>query len=146
MSYATQADLVTRYGEREILQATDKANPPAGAIDAATVAGALADADALVDSYLGNRYAVPLATTPARVVDLACVIARYRLHEARATDRMRRDYEDAIAFLRDVAAGRAMLPGVSEPTVATEDGLATAAAVVRAPEVWFTADVLEVMP
>jgi phage gp36-like protein len=146
MSYATQADLTARYGEREIQQATDKANPPAGAIDADAVAKALADADALVDSYLGNRYAVPLEAATARVVDLACVIARYRIHEARATERMRRDYDDAIAFLRDVSAGRAMLPGVSEPTVSDTDGVNTAAASVRAPEVWFNADVLAVMP
>lgn len=147
MSYATQADLEARYGAREILQLSDRANPPAGVVDAAVVAAALGDADAVVDSYLGNRYTVPITTpAPARVVDLSCVLARYRLMEQRATERARKDYEDAIAFLRDVSAGRAKIPGLVEPTASSGEGVNTGAAAVRAPDVIFTADVLGLMP
>jgi phage gp36-like protein len=101
----------------------------------------------VLDSYLGNRYDVPLTgTIPARVVDLACVVARYRLHENRTPERVRQDYEDAIAFLRDVAAGRATIPGATDPSVDADDGLNTSAAAVRAPVVVFDTDVLALMP
>jgi len=101
MGYATQADLVTRYGERELIQVTDKAKPPTGDMDEAVVARALADADAEIDARIGIRYSVPLTVTPSIIVDSACRIARYKLHEDRATEKIRQDYEDALRFLAE---------------------------------------------
>jgi phage gp36-like protein len=106
---------------------------------------ALADTDALIDSYLALRYQVPLAAAPGRVVDLACTIARYRLHENRATDRIRDDYTEALAFLRDVAQGRAAIPGLTERPP-TGDGSASGVPNVNAPAVTFTDRVLGAMP
>lgn len=144
MSYATQTDLETRYGVRELAAITARPGTPAGEVDAVVVALALADADAVVDSYLGVRYAVPLASpAPARVVDLACQIARYRLQEQRASDRVRQDYMDAMGFLRDLAAGRATLPGVPLPL---DPGQASGVVGVAAPAVTFSDSVLDAMP
>lgn len=146
MTYATRADLATRYGERELIQVTDKAKPPSGAADEATIARALADADAEIDSRIGVRYTVPLAApAPGVIVDAACRIARYKLHEDKATEKIRRDYEDAVAYLRDVATGRANVPGATEPSGG--DGVTVGGrCAVAAPSMRFTDAVLGAMP
>lgn len=109
MTYAVRADLEDRYGADELTQRETML--PAGA-----VAQALADADAVIDGYMAGRYAVPLSPVPANLPRVACQLARYGLLGNAADDRARKDYEDAIAWLKDVAAGRVIL---TEATVAT---------------------------
>lgn len=113
MAYATQADLVTRFGEDELIQLTDRAG--AGVPDATIVGRALADAEAEMDGYLAARYALPMATVPGVLVRIACDIARYRLWEDRASDEVRRRYEDARRILESIAKGTVSLglPAVS---------------------------------
>ena len=117
MSYATQQDLIDRYGEQEVIQLTDRADPPAETIDAAVVAKALADAGAMIDGYLGGRYTLPLATVPPVLTGYAGDIARYRLYGDAAPDRVEKAYRDAIRFLEMVAAGKISL-GAGAPAVA----------------------------
>lgn len=107
MPYATQQDLVDRFGQSEIAQLTDRA---AGTtIDAAVVGKALQDADDEINGYLAVRYALPLAAAPKILSRLACDIARYFLHEDRATEIVAQRHKDAIAYLRDVSSGRVSL-------------------------------------
>lgn len=106
MSYATRADLGTLYGLDEVEARESMLEPGAAA-------RALADASAEIDSYLAGRYSTPLAPVPARLVKLCCAIARYSLLGDAATETARRDYEDAIAWLRDVQAGRAQVEGIA---------------------------------
>lgn len=110
MPYATLEDLIERAGEAEIRQIADRDRD--GTIDAAVVDRALTDADNLVNGYVATRYPgnVPLTTVPGLVRTWAVVIARYYLHHNGAPDHVRRDYDDAIAALKDVAAGRGSLP------------------------------------
>ena len=110
MPYATAADLVARFGEEELVQLADPQGT--GAWDAGIVNQALADASAEMDAYLAERYAVPVPASDL-VVRICCDIARYRLWEDRASDEVRRRYEDAVRMLRDIAAGRAALPGAA---------------------------------
>jgi len=110
MSYATQQDLIDRFGETEIVQLSDRADQPAGAIDAAIVAKALADADELIDGYLAGRYAVPVAApVPAILIAIASDIARYRLHVHEPPELVRKNYEDALRRLKDIADGTLVL-------------------------------------
>lgn len=120
--YAQIADLVTRYGQAEIEQLTDRLNPPAGVIDAAVADRALADADAEIDAYLRVRYTLPLAAVPEVVRRIACDIARYRLWEDRASDEVRRRYEDAVRVLEALAAGRVSL-GLAQSAAAEPKGV-----------------------
>jgi phage gp36-like protein len=115
--YAQIADLVSRYGEREVIQLTDRATPPAGAIDSAVAGRALEDADAEIDGYLGVRYALPLASVPPVLTRAACDIARYRLWDDQAPDEVRARYTDVVRFLEGLAAGRVTLgmPDSSSP-------------------------------
>lgn len=111
MTYATQADLETRFKNQELIELTDEAGT--GVIDAAAVAVALADADSEINGYIASRHTLPLTQTSPELVRLACDIARYKLYDARATELVKARYDDAIAKLRDVARGVASL-GIDE--------------------------------
>lgn len=123
MPYATQADLEARYGVDELVKLTDRAEPPAGVADGETVARALADASNLIDGYLAGRYTLPLSAVPALVATWCAQIARYLLHVHGAPERVEADYRDAIAQLRDVAAGKLTLQAAGiEPAGADPAG------------------------
>lgn len=126
MTYATQALLVGRFGERLLLQVADRADPPAGAIDAGVVARALADTDAMIDGYLAGRYVLPLEATPPLLVDLAAAIAIYKLHIFAPEQKIADDYKDAVATLSKISTGTVKLPvaGV-EPAGAGSAGVVT---------------------
>lgn len=105
MPYAAQADMVSRFGESEVIQLTDRAN--IGEIDAAVLASALASAEQEINAYCDARYTVPFLTVPIIVRDFSCDIARYRLCGAEVveTDEIRNRYKDAIKFFENVAKG-----------------------------------------
>lgn len=103
MTYATQADLVARFGDAELAQRTDRENGTV--IDAVVLERALADADAEINSYLAKRYTLPLASTPVVLTRLACDMARYRLFDDGTPDTVRQRYEDAVSLLKRMASG-----------------------------------------
>lgn len=107
--YATQADMTTRFGVDELVQATDLADPSTGAINVATLEAALADAQSEIDSYLATRYTLPLASPPAVLTRLACDMARYYLWRENPSEAVAQRYQDAVAFLKNVAKGLAAL-------------------------------------
>lgn len=118
MAYAVSSDLITRYGQRELIQLTDRVDPPAGAVNTEISDKALADAGDLIDSYISAAYALPISPPPPMVVGLACQIARYLLYVDAPTDKVKADYDAALKFLKDVQAGKAKIPGldgVEEP-------------------------------
>lgn len=138
MSYATQQNLIDKFGEREILQLSDRAGT--GAIDSGVVAAALAAADAQVDSYIGKRHRLPLAETPPRITDVAADIAYFKLFRNDPPEYVRTAYEDAMKFLRDVSRGEAVIEygvGGEEPAPAGDVVLTSG------PERTFSRDKLE---
>lgn len=127
MTYASQQDMIDRFGEGELVELTDRATPPTGAIDAAVVAGALADADAAIDGYIAVRYELPLPATPALLVRVACDIARKHLYKDAPLDEVTAAYKTAIALLRDISRGVAELDiAGAEPAADTTAAPATA--------------------
>ena len=102
MTYATRADLETRFGEDELIQRES-------VLPADAIVRILAGADAEINSYVSGRYPVPLNPVPDNVINLASAIARYHYLGDAASDRARQDYEDARAYLRDIQAGKARL-------------------------------------
>ena len=138
MSYTSLALLQDRFGLDELVQRSDKFQPYTGAVVTSVIDRAIADADAEIDGYVGSRYTLPLPLpTPPVLVPIACDIARYRLYDDAVPEVVRKRYEDAIARLRDIAAGRLSL-GIDPAPAAGSQG----AVVVRAPERIFSADAL----
>lgn len=137
MPYATVNDLKTAFGEREIAQLTQRRADYVETADATAGDAFLEQASSEIDSRLAVRYAVPVAPPPKVLVALCCDIARYRLFDDAAPETVRTRYEDAIRWLNDVAAGRAVLladDGTIAPAADTSTGsqaAATAVAVER---------------
>ena len=107
MSYVTQADLETRFGADEIIRLADRNGD--NVADPAVVAAAISDADAIVDTYLSGRYALPLSPAPAIITRLACVIARYHLYGDKPSDHVEREYKAALETLAKIANGEISL-------------------------------------
>jgi phage gp36-like protein len=118
--YATQAELETRFGTDELVQLTNRAG--GNTIDAAVVASALVGASSEIDGYLARRYAVPVSPAPVFLGEACLSIARYKLHGKSAGDAVRRDYDDAIRLLRDLADGRAEIAGAAPPASSSVAG------------------------
>ncbi|MBL9102159.1 MAG: DUF1320 domain-containing protein [Myxococcales bacterium] len=115
MSYASLQTLTDQFGADEVTRSADRDQD--GVADVGVVDRALADADGEIDSYIGSVYKLPLDPVPSVVVTYAGAIALYRmsLQTGVLTDEKRQRYEDAIRWLRDVAAGKATLGGQPEP-------------------------------
>jgi phage gp36-like protein len=112
MAYCTQEDLLKLVPELELAQITAESGD---APDAAVVSEAIAKAEAEIDSYLAVRYQLPLAAVPARVKSLAVDLSLYHLYSRRsvAPEVRRTRYEDAVAFLKLVGAGKAEIVGAA---------------------------------
>lgn len=136
MTYATQQNLIDRFGQGELTELTDRAN--SGAIDAAVAGKALADADSEINGYLASRYTLPLDPVPTVLERVACEIARYYLYEDRVTEQVKRRYDDAIKFLKGVSTGAVAL-GVDANS---ESPSSTGGPQCSAPDRIFTQDTL----
>lgn len=120
MTYATLALMTDRFGAETLERLSDRADPPAGAIDEEVIDRALTDTDGVIDGYLRNRYVTPLAEVPSQIADIALSIAFYKLHRWEPDPKIRRDYEDALRSLREIAAGTIRL--TAETTAPTPNG------------------------
>ena len=118
MAYALQSDLVPlRITQSELTQLTVDVPSGIPATDAAVTASiasaVLAEASGMVDSYCRARYATPLQPSQmvtARTLDIAVYLLFSRRRGGlQPTELVRQRYEDAVAFLKDVAACKASL-------------------------------------
>lgn len=120
MPYCTQADLIERFGEAELLAiARDESGTT---IDTAVVERACDDASGEIDGYVSAAgYPVPLSPVPRIVIANACDIARYRLYDDHASDQVQKRYDDAVKFLRSVSRGEVKL-GISTGPASSSAG------------------------
>ncbi len=118
MSYITNADIELRLGTERYTQLTDDAGT--GSPNTQVADEARLGAEGELDSYLSQRYAVPidLATHPEVAPVLASTaldLVEYRLHARRREVPVdvitKRDA--ALAWLRRVARGETSLPSVA---------------------------------
>lgn len=116
--YATKQNLIDRFGLAELVQRTDRTNIPQTTVDDTVVDDALNDAEAKINTYLMTNYTLPLAEVPASLVKPACDIARFYLHGEAADDIVRKAFEDAVSWLKDVSRGTASLGVTLTGTVA----------------------------
>lgn len=124
MNYATVSDLQKRYTDRALRMLTDERGQT---LNEARADEAIADASQEIETYLGQRYLLPLQTVtfdlsqqvvyitehPA-LKRLCCDIAIYRLQTLREKDSIedaRKRYEDAVKLLVRMAKGEVHLEG-----------------------------------
>lgn len=110
MPYSTKTDILSEVSEDELIGLTD--DEGAGVVNDGRVTAAIAKADALIDSYCSSMAAVPFTTVPPIVKQQSVTIAIYFIYSRRsvAPESRAQNYKDAVAYLRDVAAGKASLP------------------------------------
>lgn len=112
MAYSATSDVQSEVGGAAALTALTDLDGDA-ASDAGVVDAAIAEADALINSYASKRFAVPFTSTPSAITSLSARIAARALRrkrnmvlasdvEAEKTDRK---------WLEDLASGK-VLPGV----------------------------------
>jgi phage gp36-like protein len=152
MQYITAAALAERPGARELSQAATASHlrPVVWELMEATLRGgdrstwtaeqqaeaddalrriedAAAQAESLVDGYLGKRgYSLPLSPVPELVTGWVRDIARYLLHKDRGgkedSDPIVRAYRDALKFLQQIAEGKFSL-GANDPVAASPSAI-----------------------
>jgi phage gp36-like protein len=111
MAYATQSDLVPlRMTVKDLTELTDDDN--SGQINAAIVTAALEEASGRVESYCRMRYVTPLQQSDdvkALTLDIAVYLLFSRRRETVIGETVQQRFDQAIAFLKDIAAAKASL-------------------------------------
>ena len=107
--YATRDDMVKRYSLTEVSQ-LERYLTGSESVDAA-----IADAGSIIDGWIGAKYAVPLEYPPDNIKIFVCDIARYLLWKSKASEEVRRRYDDAMSYLKGVSKGTNVLL-VKNPT------------------------------
>ena len=122
MSYVVRADLVKRWGADWLPQKV--ASDGTVSEDADRINTALADASALVDTYLEARYKLPLDKTPTFLKSLTCDIARFRCSSdvLESSSPAKQSYDVALKNLKSIKEGSLDLVGLTpiDPSAFTE--------------------------
>lgn len=111
MTYATQQDLYDRFGQSEIDTLADRNND--GTPDPGVIDGAIADAGDTIDSYIGARYELPLASTPPLLTRICCDLTRFELYSDAVPELVQKRHDAAIKLLQAIQSGKATL-GLAE--------------------------------
>lgn len=151
MSYVTPLQLAEKPGARELAQAastehqaivdaelmdltlrgltrTGYTADELAAADAALarIAEIIVETDALIDSYIARRVALPLSPVPLVLTRIARAVVRYELQKDRTgdarTDPIVRDYQDKLQLLAGIRDGDVTL-GLDDPASANAPAL-----------------------
>jgi phage gp36-like protein len=135
MIYATRTDMTQRFGERELVDLTDRDDT--GQIGMTVLNRALEDAVATVDGFVGKVYRLPLAgclkpalpgvpgefVSPPLLTRITCDLARYYLYTDLPDEHeVSRRHKQAMAELMSLATGKMQLvcPWGGSPGIALD--------------------------
>lgn len=108
MAYSVKADIEKVYPAQDLIDLTD--DEETGAEVNARVAQAIADADALMDTYFRAQHTVPIPTPGTAVKNTSVVLAYSNLVIRRRAlednPGLHKTYRDKIKWLEMVAAGK----------------------------------------
>ena len=128
MGYITNQDIEERLGTQLYIQLTDDTG--SGVEDEDKVTEARLAAEGEVDSYVGRRYCVPVETvSQAEVLNIlksvTLDLATFRLYLRKPpmAKEVEAQHEAVLAWLKDVAEGRAVLPATAELPEAVAGGV-----------------------
>lgn len=110
MAYITLADMIAAFGEEEMIALSNLDNSNAITVNSSVIQKAIDDACASVDGYLAVRYSVPIIPTPPALQRITCDFARGILDQNNPREEVIRRWDMAVAYLKDLARGLAVLP------------------------------------
>lgn len=127
-NYATTTQLIARFESSAALSyLTDSEDT--GAADTTVLDEVIDDAEGVINSYLGERYRVPVdvatyTTVAPRLKSLTLDLAVWRLlvRGDRASEVKRMAHDDAIAYLEKLANGELTLPSTATLPVTGSEG------------------------
>jgi len=98
MPYCSLVDLITAFGETELIQLTDRQG--AGVVDETILDAAIVKSDAEINQRLRAKgWAVPIASSSADLLAIWVDITRFFLHVNAAPDPVKEAFERAIKKL-----------------------------------------------
>ncbi|WP_166838704.1 gp436 family protein [Rheinheimera pleomorphica] len=121
MPYCTVADMISRYGQQDMILLSWREGAADGEINQPVIEQAIADATAEINGYIGGRYELPLSLVPDVLVRHCCDIARYLMSGDRTPETVQKRYDSVISYLVKVGKGDLSL-GLSQgnPTEPSE--------------------------
>lgn len=120
MTYLSRSDIEQYLPAVTLAQLTDDEN--GAQVNEDVLAGVLENAVEVADSYLRQRYTLPLVTVPKLLRDWVGAIARHQLYMRRPEGgndlppAVVRTYKDAIRFLEQLAAEKLSIGIVDSAT------------------------------
>ncbi|HRL00932.1 MAG TPA: DUF1320 domain-containing protein [Vitreoscilla sp.] len=112
MNIITRDDLLERFGEKELMELTDR--EAYAVINDNVLQKAIEDAEAEAGAYL-QAAGLVLKAPPKALVIKTCDIARYYLYENGVTDIVEARYKQAISWFKDVVKNPQMLDANATP-------------------------------
>lgn len=110
MDYCTLDDLISAFGETELINISDRARPRTGQLNEEVVARAISDAEAEINMYLEGRGLLPLPSLPEVIRRIAVDIARYYLYQNPRDDGpVQTVYKQRVKQLEGIASGKLSL-------------------------------------
>lgn len=112
--FLTVADMVAAFGEEEMLQIAGVGPRDERALDEPKIVEAIVHAQGVVVGYVRDRWGKAEAEGSALLKGLAADIARWRLRgrggqSSAMNETVQKRYDEAIARLKDIAAGKLTL-------------------------------------
>ncbi len=124
-NYATTSDLTARFPDEDaVARLTNQDYQDGDSIDTSVLTTFLDQAEGLINSYIGMRYLVPVATTDDSVAALmkriTLDVAQYNLASTSEilTDAKQVLYDAVIEWLEKISEGKVILPG-GDPIAST---------------------------
>lgn len=105
MPYVVPQDLISAFGEDELVQLTDRAQPPAREVDLAVAQRACDRAVAEINGHLAARYTLPLTRVPELLRFIGQDLARFYLFDVEPTSVVQTRFDVAQKTLRAIASG-----------------------------------------
>lgn len=113
MAYSDKSFFLTKIAQQDYDNLTG--------LNDANLTSAVMNADSLIDSYLGSITATPLAIVPPAIQQASYDIAVFYLHDRiqfnEIPQRVKDKYDAVINWLKDIASGKANIPGIDPTTV-----------------------------
>lgn len=119
--YATVSDLQDRYPAADLVAYFDLDED--GTADTDAMSDAIDEAEATINSYVGRQYDIPVSgSTRLKHVAIAEAMYEGQKNLQSVTDDARQEHEENLAWLRDVASGKAVLDTATRPSSSNSAG------------------------